>query len=211
MKKILLLFLLLSFSIMYSQIKSMDYDSKVKDLKSYVEDTSKNNLLKFKTYVQNKQNEKIYSLKSKDVYDEYGDMVYDNIFQFLEKDGNIVYIKRLPYYWAEGMPFNESFYEFYFDENKRLIGAKKSVNSTYEEYDIITYNIEYLLNIKTDKLEKVNEYYSDMLGNKLDTNSKKVRIADKNSLLKNSIKFLDSITFRDLEGFMKLSKIKYFK
>lgn len=208
MKKILLVMLLLSFTIAYSQNKSTDYNSEIKNLKSYVEDTSNNNLIKFKTYVQNKQNGKIYSLKSKDVYDEYGDMVYDNIYQFLEKEGKIVYIKRFPYYWAEGMPFNEAFYEYYFDENKRLIGAKKSVNS---EDEGISYNIEYLLNTKTDKLEKISEYYADRLGNQLDTNSKKIRLADKDGLIKKFITFLDNITFRDLEGFMKVSKIKYYK
>lgn len=161
--------------------------------------------------MKNSQNGKIYSLKSSDVYEEYGNMVYDNIYQILEKDNNIVSIKKLPYYWAEAMAFNESSYEYYFDENKRLIGAKKSAHTSYyEDSKNVSYNIEYILNEKTDKLERISEYYANLRGVKLDSKSKIVKIADKDGVTKNFMRFLDKITFRDLESFMKTEKIKYY-
>lgn len=198
------------FSIIYSQ--SSDYESKVKETKIYIESIYKSDSSKIKSYVKNSQNGKIYSLKSLDVYEEYGYMVYDNIYQILEKDNSIVFVKKLPYYWAEGMAFNESFYEYYFDESKRLIGAKKSAHTSYyEDPKNVSYNIEYTLNKITDKLERTNEYYADINQRKLDSQSKIIKLADKDGLTKNSVKLMDKITFSDLEGFMKTEKIKYYR
>jgi hypothetical protein len=210
MKKLLLIVTLSIFSITYSQTQASDYGEKLKDLKIYVNSISKSDSTILKSYVKNSQNGKIYSLKEKDVYDQYGDMIYENVYQILEKDKKIVYIKQLLYYWAEGMPFNESSYEYYFDENKNLIGVKKSTFNSYGDFKDISYNIEYVLNSKLGKLERTSNYYAK--GNKiLDPKSKEIKIADKDGLIKNSIKFLNNITFRDLEGFMKKEKIKYYK
>ncbi|SIT03587.1 hypothetical protein [Chryseobacterium gambrini] len=210
MKKLLLIATLSICSIVYSQTQTFYYTKKLKDLKTYVNNVYKSDSTIIKSYVKNSQNGKIYPLKTTDVYDEYGDMIYENIYQILEKDKKIVYIKQLLYYWAEGIPFNESSYEYYFDENKNLIGVKKSTFNSYGDFKDISYNIEYVLNNKLGKLEKTSNYYAK--GDKIvDSKSKDVKIADKDGMIKNSIKFLNNITIRDLEGFMKKEKIKYYK
>lgn len=64
---------------------------------------------------------------------------------------------------------------------------------------------------KTDKLERVNEIYTDENEKKIEKNSKLYKEAVEDGLIYSYIEGLDKITFKNLEGFMKAEKIKYYK
>lgn len=208
MKKLLLIATLFMFSIASSQTQSSDYDNKVKNLKTFVENIYNNDSTKIKTYIKDESNGKIFPVKTKDIYSEFG-FEFSTVYEFVKKNDKIAYIRKTPI-----SPSGDSSieYEYYFDENKRLIGAEKNVSSFYgENSDVLRYNVEYLLDYKTDKLERINEYYADIDGKKFDPKSPKLKKALKEGMMDGFIEYLDKITFRDLESFMKTEKIKYYK
>lgn len=208
MKKILLIIVLWTFSIACYQNKSANYGLEVEKLKVFVEDIYKNDSAKVKTYVKNDRNGKIFLAKTNDPYSEF-DFDFSTAYNFIKKDDKIIYISKMP---VSQSGDSSELYEYYFDENKRLIGAKKSVTSFYgENGDVVEYTIEYLLSSKTDKLERTHEYYTDMEGKIIDSKSKRYKMIVKNGLIENYIESLDSIIFRDLETFMKTEKIKFYK
>lgn len=197
------------FSFGCSQNKTEDYKDEVKELRKFVDNAYKKDSTKVEAYARKSENGKIFRIKSNDIYTEFNFEVSD-VYSFLKMNSKIVFIRKEPISQS-GDSFY--FYEYYFNENGRLIGAEKSVSTFYgEESDIIRYKVEYLLNSKTDKLERVNEYYSDIDGKKIDPKLKKYKEAFGGSgLIENYIEYLDKITFRDLEGFIKVEKIKYYK
>lgn len=213
MKKLLFIILISTFNISCSQNLDVNYEKDLKDLRLYVWNVYTNDHSKIKTYVKNVEDGKIYQLKGDDVYEEYGNMYYENIYQFVERDDKIVCVRQLTYYWAEAMAFTDISYEYYFDNNKRLIGATK-VHSfdIYSEKDDksykIFYKLKYLLNKETDKLEKQGEVFVDENNNPIDLNSYDYK--DDRKYILSKIKKMKSITFRDLEGLMIAEKIKYY-
>lgn len=208
MKKSLLIIVLSIFSIACSQSKSTNYGLQVENLKIFVDDIYKNDSAKVKTYVKNDKNGKIFLAKTNDLYSEF-DFDFSTAYNFIKKDDTIIYISKMPISQSGD---SDELYEYYFDKNKRLIGVKKSVTSFYgENGDIVEYAIEYLLSSKTDKLERIHEYYTDMDGKVIDPKSKKYKIAVKDGLIENYAESLDKIKFKNLEEFMKIEKLKYYK
>lgn len=208
MKKILLIALFSLFSVACSQNKSLDYRSEVKNLKSYVENTYKNDSDKIKSYVKNENNGKIFLIKTDDIYSEF-DFEFYYAYDFLRKDDKVVYARKMPISQSGDSAI---FYDYYFNNEGRLIGAEKSVSAFYgENSKVVNYTVEYELSDKTDKLERVSEIYTDENDKKIEKNSKLYKEAVENGLISSYIEDLDKITFRDLEGFMRTEKIKYYK
>lgn len=209
MKKLLLITTLSMFSIACSQTQSADYDNNIKNLKLFVENVYKNDSTKVKTYIKDESSGKVFPVKTKDIYSEF-DFESSIVYEFIKRDEKITYIRKTPISFSGDASIT---YEYYFDENKRLIGAEKSVSSFFgENSDIIRYNVEYVLDNKTDKLERISEYYANEDGKKIDPKSKKYKKAfGVEGLIQDYIESLDKITFRDLESFMKTEKIKYYK
>ena len=208
MKKIFLISLLSFFSIACSQNNSLDYKTELKNLKTYVENTYKNDSDKIKSYVKNEHDGKIFLIKTDDIYSEFNFEFY-YAYDFLRKDDKLVYTRKTPIS-RSGDSF--IFYDYYFNNGGRLIGADKNVSSFYgENSKVVFYKIEYELSDKTDKLERVSEVYTDENKKIIEKNSKLYKEAVTNGLISSYIEDLDKITFRDLEGFMKTEKIKYYK
>lgn len=197
------------FSFACSQNKTADYKDEVKELQKFIDNAYKKDSTKVETYARKSENGKIFRIKSNDILTEFNFEISD-VYSFLKMNSKIVFIRKEPIS-ESGDSFY--FYEYYFNENGRLIGAEKSVSTFYgEDSDIIRYKVEYVLSNKTDKLERVTEYYSDVDGKKIDTKSKKYKEAFGGAgLIENYIEYLDKINFRDLEGFMMVEKIKYYK
>ena len=208
MKKLLLIVLLLLFSIAYSQNKSTDYSTEVKSLENYVQNTYKNDSDKIKSYVKNEGNGKIFRIKTDDIYSEF-DFEFYYVYDFLRKDDKVVYVRKTPISQSGDSAI---FYDYYFNTEGRLIGVEKSVSAFYgENSKVVNYTVEYELSDKTDKLERVSEIYIDGKDKKIEKNSKLYKEAVENGLISSYIEGLDKITFRDLEGFMKTEKIKYYR
>lgn len=207
MKKLLLIVLLPLFSIACSQNKSSDYSNEVKDLKAYVENVYKNDLANVKGYVKNENNGKIFPIKTDDIFSEF-DFEFYYVYEFLRKDDKVIYARKAPISQSGD---SSIFYDYYFSKDGRLIGAEKSVSSFYgENSEVVSYTIEYELSDKTDKLERLREIYTDENDKKIEKNSKLYKEAIESGLMSSYIEDLDKITFRDLEGFMNVEKIKYY-
>ena len=206
MKKLLLIVSLILFSVIYSQTKSTDYGNEIKNLQTYIENAYQNDSDKIKSYVKNESNGKIFLIKTDDIYSEF-DFEFYYAYDFLRKDDKLVYTRKMPISQSGDSAI---FYDYYFNNGGRLIGAEKNVSSFYGENQVVFYKIKYELNDKTDKLEKISEIYTDEKGKKIEQGSKLYKEAVENGLISSYIEDLDKITFRDLEGFMKSEKIKYY-
>ncbi|WP_185670491.1 hypothetical protein [Chryseobacterium sp. POL2] len=208
MKKILLITLFSFFTVAFSQNKSLDYRSEIKNLKTYVENTYKNDYDKIKSYVKNESNGKIFLIKTEDIYSEF-DFEFYYAYDFLRKDDKVVYIRKTPISQSGDSAI---FYDYYFNNEGRLIGAEKFVSAFYgENSKVVNYALGYELSDKTDKLERVSEIYTDDKDKKIEKNSKLYKEAVENGLISSYIDGMDKISFRDLEGFMKAEKIKYYR
>lgn len=208
MKKILLIILLSNFSIACSQTKNSDYSNEVNHLKAFVEDTYKSDSTKVKAYAKNENNGKIFPIKTDDLYSEFDFEVF-HVYEFLRKNDKVVFARKTPI--SESGDWAMSF-SYYFNNDGRLIGAEKSVSSFYgEQNKLVTYTARYELSNKTEKLERVDVYYTDHKDNKIQKKSKLYKEAVEGSMITEFVGNMDQITFQDLESFMITEKIKYYK
>jgi hypothetical protein len=141
--------------------------------------------------------------KTDDLLSEFN-FEFENAFDILYKNKKIVYIQKTPVIQSGDSAI---YYGYYFNNEGRLIGAEKSLSCFCgNNGEVLRYRLDYELNEGTDKLERVKEEYSDK-------NEKKITNLDliKNTELIYLKETLDKITFRDIEGFMKAEKIKYYK
>lgn len=207
MKKLYIIILFIFFSIACSQNNSLEYKLEIKNLKTYIENTYKNDSKKIKSYVKNESNGKIFLIKTDDIYSEF-DFEFHYAYDFLRKDDNVVYVRKE---LVSQTGDSAIFYDYYFNSKGRLIGAEKNVSSFYGDNKVVFYTIEYELSDKTNKLERVNEIYPDENEKIIEKNSKLYKEAVEDGLIYSYIEGLDKITFKNLEGFMKAEKIKYYK
>jgi len=128
-------------------------------------------------------------------------------YRIIKKNDKIIYISKSDSFWGMG-DWNSS-QDFYFDEKGVLLGAVKKEDWFLENKCArqIKYRGIYT-NYGKPKLDRKDKFFNE--NNKeiyLDSpNCKK----NKKEALKN-VESTDKITFRNLEGFMKAEKIKYYK
>lgn len=203
MKNLLLFVLLAIFNFSCSQNKNEIIKRDLSELKKYIDIVYSKDAKVIKTYVVNPQNGKLYSSKTDDLFSEFN-FNFENAYDIVYKDEKIVYIQKTPIIQSGDSAI---YYGYYFNDEGKLIGAEKSVSCFCgNNGEILRYRLDYELNEGTDKLERVKEEYSD-------ENEKKITNLDliKNTELIYLKENLDKITFRDIEGFIKAEKIKYYK
>lgn len=128
-------------------------------------------------------------------------------YRIIKKNDKIIYISKSDSFWGMG-DWNSS-QDFYFDEKGVLLGAVKKEDWFLENKCArqIRYRGIYR-NYGNPKLHRVDKFY--------DENDKEINLdspnckKSKNEALENAER-TDKITFRNLEGFMKAERIKYYK
>ncbi|WP_312171476.1 hypothetical protein [Chryseobacterium sp.] len=128
-------------------------------------------------------------------------------YRIIKKNNKIIYISKSDSFWGMG-DWNSS-QDFYFDEKGVLLGAVKKEDWFLENKCAMQIRYRGIYkNYGNPKLHRVDKFYNenDKEINLDSANCKK----SKKEALENAER-TDKITFRNLEGFMKAEKIKYYK
>ena len=184
-----------------------NYEKEIIELKKYVHKTYEENYEAIERYVINPKNGNLYKVKTEDIFSEF-EFDLENVYEFLRKNDKVVCARKSPI--SQSGDSNISYF-YYFAENGGLIGAEKFVSSFYGDNKVVNYTIQYELSEKTDKLERVKEEYTDENDKVIKRNSRLYKIAVEDGMISYYIPYLDKITFRDLEGFMKSENLKYYR
>lgn len=129
-------------------------------------------------------------------------------YRIIKKNNKIIYISKSDNFWGDiGDWYNAQ--DFYFDNNGILLGAVKKEEWFLENKcaQQIKFRGIYL-NYGNPKLDRKDKFYNE--------NDKEINLdspnckSSKNKILE-IIEEMDKIAFRDLEGFMKAEKIKYYR
>lgn len=204
MKKIIILINLCIFSVFYSQ---NSYENELKQTKLFVKEVLKKQPSKVIEYVKLTDG-RIKQSKTDNPVEEF-ELQWDMFYKIIRKNNKIVYISKSDDLWGH-IGDSKTSYDYYFNEEGILVGAEKSLDFFLLDTTCanqVKYNVSYL-NVKAEKLEKA-EVYKDDNGNVIDFTSRKCK--NSKTYIQSITHSLDKITFRNLEGFMKAEKIKYYK
>ena len=128
-------------------------------------------------------------------------------YRIIKKNDKIIYISKSDSFWGMG-DWNSS-QDFYFDEKGVLLGAVKKEDWFLENKCArqIRYRGIYK-NYGKSKLYRVDKFYNENY-KEINLDSPNCKRNKKEAL--ENVEKTDKITFRNLEGFMKAEKIKYYK
>lgn len=204
MKKLIILINLCIFSVFYSQ---KSYEDELKQTKLFVKEVLKNQPSKVIEYVKLTDG-RIKQSKTDNPVEEF-ELQWEMFYKILRKNNKIVYISKSDDLWGH-IGDSKTSYDYYFNEEGILVGAEKSLDFFLLDTTCasqVRYYVSYI-NVKAEKLEKT-EIYKDNNGNVIDFTSKKCK--NSKTYIQSITNSLDKITFRDVEGFMKAEKIKYYR
>ncbi|PWW27217.1 hypothetical protein [Chryseobacterium sp. AG844] len=204
MKKIIILINLCIFSVFYSQ---KSYEDELKQTKLFVKEVLKNQPSKVIEYVKLTDG-RIKQSKTDNPLEEF-ELQWDLFYKIIRKNNKIVYISKSDDLWGH-IGDSKTSYDYYFNEEGILVGAEKSLDFFLLDTTCanqVRYYVSYT-NVKAEKLEKA-EIYKDDNGNIIDFTSRKCRNSKVH--IQSITNSLDKITFRNVEGFMRAEKIKYYK
>ena len=204
MKNILLFALLILSGMFYTQNK---YEIDLKEAKKYVDNIFKKDVSQIKNYVKLSDG-RIMLSKTDDPIEEF-DNDWNRFYRIIRKNGKVIFISQSNNLWG-GIGDWYDAQDYYFNEKGNLIGAEKRLDFFLEETKCakqIKYRAFYV-NINAPKLAKAEKI--------LNSNEKELNLDSQNcksskKQILNNIGEIDKITFRDLEGFMKAEKIKFYK
>lgn len=169
--------------------------------------TLKNNPSKVIEYVKLTDG-RLKRCKTADPVEEF-EFQWSLFYKIIRRNDKIVYISKSDDLWGR-IGDSKTSYDYYFNDDGILVGAEKSIDFFLLNTSCATqvkYNASYL-NVNAEKLKKV-EVYTDNNGNAFNFTSKKCKSSI--GFIRNIVDNLDQITFRNLEGFMKAEKIKYYR
>ena len=204
MKKLIVLINLCIFSVFYSQ---NSYENELKQTKLFVKEVLKNQPSKVIEYVKLTDG-RIKQSKTDNPVEEF-ELQWEMFYKILRKNNKIVYISKSDDLWGH-IGDSKTSYDYYFNEEGILVGAEKSLDFFLLDTTCanqVKYYVSYI-NVKAEKLEK-KEIYKDDKGNVIDFTPKKCK--NSKTYIHSITNDLDKITFRDVEGFMKAEKIKYYQ
>ncbi|WP_228372462.1 hypothetical protein [Chryseobacterium daeguense] len=204
MKNLYIIFTLCTFSFFNSQGL---YEKELKQTKSFVKTTLRNEPSKIIEYVKLTDGRLKQSMTENPV--EEFELQWEMFYKILRKNNKIVYISKSDDLWGH-IGDSKTSYDYYFNEEGILVGAEKSLDFFLLDTTCtnqVKYYVSYI-NVKAEKLEK-KEIYKDDKGNVIDFTSKKCKNSKR--YIHSITNDLDKITFRDVEGFMKAEKIKYYQ
>jgi len=203
MKKLISFILIYFFSVVFSQ---NNIDIKLSEAEKYV-DKILENKPKVVTNIVKLSNGIVKIPKTDDWIDEFDNSI-EMYYKIIRKNDKILYISKSDNLWGGiGDWYNAQ--DFYFDENGVLLGAIKKEEWFLENK--CAFQIKYrgiYKNYGNPKLERVDKYYNENFKEiNLDSpNCKKSKM----QALENA-ESMDKIAFRDVEGFMKAEKLKYYR
>jgi len=204
MKNLYIVFTLCTFSFFNSQGL---YEKELKQTKSFVKTILRNEPSKIIEYVKLTDGRLKRSMTENPV--EEFELQWYMFYKIIRKNNKIVYISKSDDLWGH-IGDSKTSYDYYFNEEGILVGAEKSLDFFLLDTTCAIQVQYYALyqNVKAEKLEKT-EIYKDDNGNVIDFTSRKCK--NSKSYIQNITNSLDKIIFRNLEGFMKAEKIKYYK
>ncbi|MFZ4929763.1 hypothetical protein [Chryseobacterium sp. Mn2064] len=129
-------------------------------------------------------------------------------YKIIKKNNKIIYISKSDNFWGGiGDWYNAQ--DFYFDNNGILLGAVKKEEWFLENKcaQQIKFRGIYL-NYGNPKLDRKDKFYNEN-DKEINLDSSNCKSSKKKVL--EIIEEMDKIAFRDLEGFMKAEKIKYYR
>lgn len=204
MKNLYIIFTLYTFSFFNSQGL---YEKELKQTKSFVKTILRNDPSKIIEYVKLTDGRLKRSMTENPV--EEFELQWYMFYKIIRKNNKIVYISKSDDLWGH-IGDSKTSYDYYFNEEGILVGAEKSLDFFLLDTTCanqVKYYVSYL-NVKAEKLEKA-EIYKDDNGDVIDFTSRKCK--NSKMYIQSITNGLDKITFRNLEGFMKAEKIKYYK
>ncbi|WP_160139442.1 hypothetical protein [Chryseobacterium sp. c4a] len=204
MKNLIVLINICIFSVFYSQ---NSYENEFKQTKLFVKGILENQPSKVTQYIKLTDG-RIKQSKTDNPLEEF-ELQWDLFYKIIRKNNKIVYISKSDDLWGH-IGDSKTSYDYYFNEEGILVGAEKSLDFFLLDTTCAIQVQYYALyqNVKAEKLEKT-EIYKDDNGNVIDFTSKKCK--DSKAYIQSNTNSLDKITFRNLEGFMKAERIKYYK
>ena len=146
--------------------------------------------------------------KTDDWIDEFDNNI-EMYYKIIRKNDKILYISKSDNLWGGiGDWYNAQ--DFYFNEKGLLLGAVKKEDWFLENKcaSQIKYRGIYK-NYGNPKLERVDKYYNENFFKEINLDSPNCK-KSKPQALENA-ESMDKIAFRDVEGFMKAEKIKYYR
>lgn len=204
MKNLIVLINLCIFSVFYSQDS---YENELKQTKLFVKGILKNQPSKVIEYVKLTDG-RLKQSKTDNPLEEF-ELQWDMFYKIIRKNNKIVYISKSDDLWGH-IGDSKTSYDYYFNEEGILVGAEKSLDFFLLDTacaNQVKYHVSYM-NVKAEKLVKA-EMYKDDNENVIDFTSRKCK--NSKAYIQSITNSLDKITFRNLEGFMKAEKIKYYK
>ena len=204
MKNILLIAFLILSNMIYTQNK---YEIDLKEAKDYVDNVFRKDSSRIENYVKLSDG-RIMRSNTDNPIEEF-DNDWNRFYKILRKNDKIIFISKSPDMWG-GIGDSSRDYNYYFNNDSVLVGAEKKLEFFIKDRncaEVVKYVATYL-NDNKPKLLKV-ESIKDYNGKLIKLDSPKCRNSKKDIF--ESIEDLDRINFRDVEGFMKAEKIKYYK
>lgn len=204
MKNIFLLSFLISSNLFYTQNK---YKTDLKEAKNYVDNVFKKDASQIKNYVKLSDG-RIMLSKTDDPIEEF-DNDCIRFYKMIRKNDKVIFISKSDNLWG-GIGDWYDAQDYYFNEKGILIGAQKRLNFFLEETKCaiqVKYSAFYE-NVDAPKLAKVQKTLN-LNDKELNLDSPNCKSSKKQIL--NNIAGIEKITFRNLEGFMKVENIKYYK
>jgi hypothetical protein len=204
MKNLIFLILIFFFSVALGQ---NNIDIELLEAEKYVDKILENRPKEINNIVK-LSNGTVKIPKTNDWLEEFeNDIVMS--YKIIKKNDKIIYISKSDNFWGGiGDWYNAQ--DFYFNEKGVLLGAVKKEDWFLENTKCAN-QIKYrgiYKNYGNPKLERIDKFFNE--SNKeinLDSpNCKKSKMQ-----AKENAESMDKIAFRDLEGFMKAEKIKYYR
>ncbi len=203
MKKVITFILFINYVLVFSQ---KNINKEIAEAEKYTNQIIENNPDKILHYYKlNNGILKRYHPDNDNYEDDDSEIIMS--YRIIKKNNKIIYISKSDSFWGMG-DWNSS-QDFYFDEKGVLLGAEKKEDWFLDNK--CAWQIRYrgiYRNYGKPKLQRVDKFYNE--------NNKEINLdspnckKSKKEALENAER-TDKITFRNLEGFMKAEKIKYYK
>ncbi|AZA86838.1 hypothetical protein EG349_08580 [Chryseobacterium shandongense] len=202
MKKLITFILFINYVLAFSQ---KNIDKEIAEAEKFANKIIENNPDKILHYYKLNNGTLKKINPDSDYEDDDSEIIMS--YRIIKKNNKIIYISKSDSFWGMG-DWNSS-QDFYFDEKGVLLGAVKKEDWFLENKCAMQIRYRGIYkNYGSPKLHRVDKFYNenDKEINLDSANCKK----SKKEALENAER-TDKITFRNLEGFMKAEKIKYYK
>lgn len=202
MRKLITFILFINYVLVFSQ---KNINEELAEAKKFVNKIIENNPDKILSYY--KLNNSTLKKTNPNNENEDDDSEIMMSYRIIKKNDKIIYISKSDSFWGMG-DWNSS-QDFYFDEQGVLLGAVKKEDWFLENK--CSRQIRYrgiYKNYGNSKLHRIDKFYNEN-DKEIDLDSPNCKKSKKEAL--ENAERTDKITFRNLEGFMKAERIKYYK